>query len=87
MSDVATKLREARKLIKRGWTQGEWHRNGCVCSLSALHKTRAPQVADETLRRVIGHRSIIAWNDAPGRTQAEVLAAFDKAIELAESGK
>lgn len=25
------------------------------------------------------------WNDAPGRTQAEVLAAFDRAIELAEA--
>jgi hypothetical protein len=24
------------------------------------------------------------WNDAPERTQAEVLAAFDRAIELAE---
>jgi hypothetical protein len=26
----------------------------------------------------------IRWNDAPERTQADVLAAFDRAIELAE---
>lgn len=25
-------------------------------------------------------RAVADWNDAPGRTQAEVLAAFDKAI-------
>jgi hypothetical protein len=30
---------------------------------------------------------IARWNDAPERTQAEVLAAFDKAIELAEAGQ
>lgn len=27
---------------------------------------------------------IVVWNDTPGRTQAEVLAAFDKAIEMAK---
>jgi hypothetical protein len=26
--------------------------------------------------------TIFAWNDAPGRTRAEVLAALDKAIEV-----
>jgi hypothetical protein len=28
--------------------------------------------------------SIPAWNDHPGRTKAEVLAAFDKAIKIAK---
>lgn len=28
-------------------------------------------------------RSLLIWNDQPGRTKAEVLAAIDKAIELA----
>lgn len=28
--------------------------------------------------------TLASWNDAPCRTQAEVLAAFDRAIELAE---
>lgn len=31
-----------------------------------------------------GEISIVDWNDAPGRTYAEVLAAFSVAIELAE---
>ena len=29
-------------------------------------------------------RWIPTWNDAPGRTHPEVLAAFDRAIEIAE---
>jgi len=28
--------------------------------------------------------AVVAWNDAPGRTQADALAAFDRAIALAE---
>jgi hypothetical protein len=32
----------------------------------------------------IGDTEIYDWLDAPGRTHAEVLAAFDRAIELAE---
>lgn len=32
-----------------------------------------------------GTNRIADWNDAPGRTQAEVLAAFDRAIALAEA--
>jgi hypothetical protein len=28
-------------------------------------------------------KDLIKWNDAPGRTQAEVVAAVDKAIEIA----
>lgn len=30
--------------------------------------------------------SVSDWNDEPGRTKKEVLAAFDKAIALAEGG-
>ena len=31
----------------------------------------------------IGDQRIPHWNDAPGRTKVEVLAAYDRAIELA----
>lgn len=31
--------------------------------------------------------TLIGWNDEPGRTQAEVLAAFDRAILMAEIGQ
>jgi hypothetical protein len=35
------------------------------------------------VRRVVGV-NVVEWNDAPGRTKEEVLAAFDKAIALAQ---
>lgn len=35
------------------------------------------------LREAIGQPCIYKWNDAPERTHTEVLAAFDRAIELA----
>lgn len=47
-------------------------------------------VARELLSRAIGANSvddIVSFNDAPGRTQAEVVAAFDKAIEMARGGR
>jgi hypothetical protein len=35
-------------------------------------------------RPSFGESQVLYWNDAAWRTQAEVLAAFDRAIELAE---
>jgi len=40
--------------------------------------------AREFLQHIVGVRLIPDWNDAPGRTQAEVLDAFDAAIRLAK---
>lgn len=37
--------------------------------------------------RAIGERAIGYWNDAPERTHAEVLAAFDKAIAASEGAQ
>jgi hypothetical protein len=67
--------------------------DGSFCPMSAIYS-----VIDETqrglvptdqalvfLRRVIGRDSITLWNDIPGQTKADVITAFDKAIELAES--
>lgn len=63
----------------------------CWCVSGAIHSvSRAhwydPFVALDCFRKAAGcHCEGIAdWNDAHGRTQAEVLAAFDRAIELAE---
>jgi hypothetical protein len=36
--------------------------------------------------QIPGPFPITTWNDAPERTHAEVLAAFDKAIALAKAG-
>jgi hypothetical protein len=104
MSAVADKLRKAKALIERGWTQGAFARraNGrvigyesddasCFCIAGALMRV-TPLISDferlcHPLTRATGSPRLDHWNDAPGRTQAEVLAAFDKAIELAEGGQ
>lgn len=71
---------------------------GCDCAYTAIHfegRYSPTGTTDECLRlfakangiRIVPTRpmfGIANWNDAPERTHAEVLAAFDKAIELAE---
>lgn len=97
MSAVAEKLRAARARIAKGWTQrasartkggvpvwGGDDRAICWCAVGALQGS--PE-AIPLVRKAIGipdECRISTWNDAPERTQAEVLAAFDKAIELVE---
>lgn len=95
-------LREAKRLIKKGWTRGAWARIGkdathssdpaatCFCASGALFRVSAGdlrRVASDYLRRGARLRTseIPKWNDAPGRKKSQVLAAFDKAIQLAEA--
>jgi hypothetical protein len=59
----------------------------CFCSFGAVVlASRGCETSGEALtalrRSISGNngRSIVDWNDDPSRTQAEVLAAFDKAI-------
>lgn len=33
---IKNKLRQARKLIKNGWTQGVWNEHNCYCTLGAI---------------------------------------------------
>ena len=62
----------------------------CWCAFGALFKAGwyQPSLSDavEALETVVG-RIIDEWNDAPERTNAEVLAAFDRAIDLAEQAE
>lgn len=73
-----------------GWGVDEWHHSAaCFCSWGALNRAGI-DLECNTASAIHWLRSatvgpIAVWNDAPGRTQAEVLAAFDKAIELAQS--
>lgn len=59
----------------------------CFCALGAIfaaagsHNEPALPAADR-LRAEL-RDDITRWNDAPGRTQAEVLAVFDRVIEKA----
>jgi hypothetical protein len=102
MTAVATKLREARALIERGWTQEAFARgksgrvvvpNGraavCFCAVGAIKRYDhwCYDLVAKPLATAIGVKGVTGiydWNDAPERTQADVLAAFDRAIELAE---
>jgi hypothetical protein len=82
-------LRAARAKIERGWCQHAYQVGADVCAMGAiLYATdpcRARTGAIDVLAGAIGGKGICDWNDSPLRTQAEVLAAFDKAITLAEA--
>lgn len=92
-AETARVLRGARALIDSPhlWSHhGMYGPNGQICMAVALGRAneRGPAGWDEVaaaLRRATGGIDIAAWNDAPGRTHAEVLAAFDAAIATEEA--
>lgn len=90
MISVETTLRNARKLIARGWTRGAYSHGGTqFCAVGALHRVLEGQngpymLAIDTLESVIGHPDVIGWNDAPERTQEHVIVAFSLAIARAK---
>lgn len=66
-------------------TACQWCASGAIHLVgdgNAIAKGHAFRILKQTVGSI---RSVPRWNDDPHRTQAEVLAAFDKAIELAES--
>jgi hypothetical protein len=88
LNPIAECLRAAREIIKtpERWWNGIGHEAvGRDCAWTALLRVKAPTMAHSIFSTVIGDPSIQSWNDTPGRTHAEVLAAFDKAIQLAEA--
>jgi hypothetical protein len=102
---VADKLREAKALVAKGWTRGDWAKDAqgepvferepeavCWCASGALFAASeagfaSAGVLHDVFSQANEIETISVWNDAPERTQSEVLAAFDKAIELAEAGQ
>jgi hypothetical protein len=65
----------------------------CWCATGAIWKAAnlgpfpaAPmaEAATDFVRQVVGY-SVTSWNDAPERTQAEVVAALRKAADLARA--
>ena len=87
---VADVLHRAADLIeRRGWRQGAARMSNrhCYCALDALEAVcsdRPGQVAAfSVLIDTLGVSSLTGWNDTPGRTKAEVVAAFRDAAERA----
>jgi hypothetical protein len=88
---VAEVLDAAADLIEPegAWTQGEWGSDGCWCLDGALMAAKGscqtwPEL--EAVRNAIGPEceTAIGWNDAPERTQAEVVAKLREAAAKAK---
>lgn len=98
-AQTATDLRAIREhLVTHGWTQGEMRSpDGRCCVLGAFDAllpfvaradglVQRRQAVRRALWRVIPPAMEISdWNDAPGRTFADVLALLDQAIAAEEA--
>lgn len=79
------------KAEDRTWTISNGPKAVCFCSIGAIEKATGkvhygggwPFEAEYMLRRAADVSNIADFNDAPERTHEEVLAIFDRAIELA----
>lgn len=90
-------LQKARALVEAGWMQGASFdaKSGCYCASGAIcaaanlseivficeNRTCTEARSKFATSNKLAGIGIVPWNDAPGRTKDEVLAAFDKAIE------
>ena len=86
---TAEALKRMRDRIASGWTQGTYENDqGEVCLVGGLQHLAVPYVqrraAQDCIDTVLNTSDWVGWNDAPGRTQGEVLAMMDRAIALAE---
>jgi hypothetical protein len=77
-----TLLKAAEYIKEHGWCQNSYSSgSGAVCIAGALNRIGYRSIASaqdisSTLHRHIGVDNYIAWQDTPGRTQAEVLKAM-----------
>lgn len=78
-------LEKARERIARGWCQN-WFSDdrGGLCIIGALSEAVGSKGDMKPWAILLGfdfRNPASTWNDAPGRTQQEVLDRFDAAIE------
>lgn len=103
-TEILTTLIETRRHVAAGWIQFGWEDERGCCLIGALNRAcdalNLDSVDDYEIHLAVYNRiraqlpeigentPLMAWNDAPGRTQAEVLDACDRAIAamLAERG-
>lgn len=90
---VIDDLREGRRLVVVGWCQNALRDEfGRVCALGGAFRSNAPRdndrfhAATRFLCAALGasrNGEVQRWNDDHDRTQADVLALYDRAIEIA----
>lgn len=82
--------REAYARDRNGAAVDTWNPDAvCFCCSGAMFATQrggsATLVASRALLSTAIQADIETWNDTPGRCQTEVIAAFDRAIDIARS--
>jgi hypothetical protein len=95
---VAADLRAAADLLEHeGWTQGQFQdeETGCRCAAGALEAAAEEEISGRWLDGIAaltqqlgispGPISLYRWNDTPGRTADEVIAALRAAADRAEA--
>ena len=89
---VTDMLRSGRRKVEAGWCQQRMRRAGSVCMIGALSVTdydsfvHAEELFLQAIRLLgFDYTSVPSFNDAPGRTQSEVLTVYDQAIELSRA--
>lgn len=85
---VADTLRRAKALIDtpEKWWNGHRAANTAICAGTAIARSEVAnqRVARDAFERHIGN-IVQSFNDMPGRTHAEVMEAFSRAIEEEEN--
>ena len=67
-------------LEQTGWCQGAMtDQDGCICAFHAVIQIYGYGSPEESRLSWLIEGSISTWNDAPGRTKAEVIAALKAA--------
>lgn len=92
INPIGLALRRARDLIEepRHWRKrsyGAWPWSRSWCGIGALRKVALGTLEYDPAYRILNSVAppyFSVWNDAPERTHADVMAAFDRAIDLAE---
>lgn len=82
-------LERARDILAKGWCQNALEKSGSYCVVGALNVAlcgRVSQGFTPGRSRLLSSLGLapgcaVPWNNTPGRTQAEVLARFDAAID------
>jgi hypothetical protein len=84
-SPTVEMLLKARGLIEENWCKGPSH-GPAVCAVEALWKiAKGSSFAVDWLQKALPAPwvSVIPYNDHPDTTKADILALYDRAIDLA----